>query len=118
MPRDHAGWARSTSAEQELGCGVYDTVGFETAKLQCHQPCPPHAWGQHRFPAAEALLTGLLLSTQHCWGRQGKEAIAVTTRVLGRTVAWQEGGGSCQEDKDKAAATLEQKDAEQHQEPA
>ena len=84
MPRDHAGWAWSTSAEQELGCGVYGTVGFETAKLQCHQPCPLRAWGQYCFPAAAALLTGHLLSTQRCWGRQGKEVTAVTTRVWGR----------------------------------
>lgn len=38
-------------------------------------------------------------------------------KCLEETVARQEGGG-CQEDKDKVAARLKHKDAEQHQEPA
>lgn len=105
MPRDHAGWAWSTLAEQELGWGVHDTVGFETAKLQCHQPCPLHAWGQHHFPVAEVLLTGHLLSTV-LLGQAGQGGDSSDHKCLGETLAWQEGGGSCQEDKDKVAVRL------------
>lgn len=78
------------------------TLLAETAELQCHQLCPLCA---QVSPTAQLYSTVLL-------GQTGPAGYSSDQR-LGETVAWQEGGGSWQEDIGKAVR-LEHKDADQH----
>lgn len=70
-------------------------------------PLPSCRGIARRAPAQHAALLG----------QAGQGGDSSDHKCFGGTVAWQEGGSSCQEDKDKPAARLEHKDADQHQEP-
>lgn len=105
VPRDRAGWASSTLAQQELGCGACNPGGFETAKLLASG----RQVALHCVPAAKAFLTGEL--TQQ--GRAGQGVHSHGHKDLKEeTVAQQVGGSSCQDDSNKKkAARLKHKDS-------
>lgn len=117
MPRDCAGWAQSTSAEQKLGCGVYKTLGRD-CKAATPPAMPAACLGSVPLPSRRGIACRAPAQHTALLGQAGQGGDSSDHKGLGEAVAQQEGGGSSQEDKDKAAARLKHKDAEQHQEPA